>query len=83
MKSELIKMLSKYFTKINYLFSVVPKWEFSHIALPVKNLFELRVHFAELLRNEMTLIDWSVTCERIMTSKHAPLCQQILKKGII
>ncbi|CAO1340765.1 unnamed protein product [Diamesa hyperborea] len=61
---------------------VVPKWEFSHIALPVKNLFDLRVHFGELLRNEMTLTDWSVTCERIMTTKHAPLCQQILKKGL-
>lgn len=61
---------------------VVPKWEFSHIALPVKNLIELRVLFSELLRNEMNIGDWSATCERILTTKHAPLCQQILKKGL-
>lgn len=61
---------------------VVPKWEFSHIALPVKNLFELRVLFSELLRNEMNVNDWSATCDRILHTKHAPLCQQILKKGL-
>lgn len=61
---------------------VVPKWEFSHIALPVKNLFDLRVVFAELLRNEMNPSDWSATCEKILTTKHAPLCQQMLKKGL-
>lgn len=61
---------------------VVPKWEFSHISLPVKNLFELRVVFAELLRNEMNTSDWSATCEKIMSTKHAPLCQQMLKKGL-
>lgn len=60
---------------------VLPKWEFSHIALPVKNLFELRVLFSELLRNEMSSNDWSSTCDKIMSTKHAPLCQQILKKG--
>lgn len=61
---------------------VVPKWEFSHIALPVKNLFDLRVLFSELLRNEMNPNDWSTTCEKILTTKHAPLCQQMLKKGM-
>lgn len=61
---------------------VVPKWEFSHIALPVKNLIELRVLFSELLRNEMNTSDWSATCDKILTTKHAPLCQQILKKGL-
>lgn len=61
---------------------VVPRWEFSHIALTVRNMFELRVLFCELLRNEMTVTDWSVTCERILSTKHSPLCQQILKKGL-
>jgi hypothetical protein len=45
---------------------VIPRWEFSHISLPVRNLQELRVVFSELLRNEMTLNDWSATCERIL-----------------
>lgn len=61
---------------------VIPRWEFSHIALPVRNLQELRTVFLELLRNEMTMNDWSVTCERILSTRHAPLCQQILKKGL-
>lgn len=61
---------------------VIPRWEFSHISLPVRNLQELRTVFSELLRNEMTVNDWSVTCERILTTRHAPLCQQILKKGL-
>lgn len=61
---------------------VIPRWEFSHIALPVRNLQELRIVFSELLRNEMTMNDWSVTCERILSTRHAPLCQQILKKGL-
>lgn len=26
--------------------------------------------------------DWSSTCEKILSTKHAPLCQQILKKGL-
>jgi len=60
---------------------VIPKWEFSHLALPVKNLFDLRILFSELLRNEMTSADWSTTCEKILATRHAPLCQQILKKG--
>lgn len=61
---------------------VIPRWEFSHISLPVRNLQELRTVFSELLRNEMTVNDWSVTCERILSTRHAPLCQQILKKGL-
>uniref|UniRef100_A0A1Q3G5C7 Rab-GAP TBC domain-containing protein n=1 Tax=Culex tarsalis TaxID=7177 RepID=A0A1Q3G5C7_CULTA len=63
----------------------LPKWEFSHISLPVKNLFELRVHFSELLRNDNTgggAYDWPVTCQKILKTRHAPLCQQALKKGI-
>ncbi|XP_030383303.1 TBC1 domain family member 19 [Scaptodrosophila lebanonensis] len=61
----------------------IPKWEFSHIALPVKNLFELRTHFADLLRsdNYMGVSDPKVQCQRILEAKHAPLCQQFLKKG--
>lgn len=60
---------------------VIPRWEFSHIALPVKNLQELRTVFSELLRNETSMTDWSATCEKILSTRHAPLCQQILKKG--
>jgi hypothetical protein len=61
---------------------VIPRWEFSHISLPVRNLQELRGIFSDLLRNEMNVNDWSVSCERILTTRHAPLCQQILKKGM-
>lgn len=61
---------------------VIPRWEFSHISLPVRNLQELRSVFSELLRNEMTTSDWSATCEKILSTRHAPLCQQILKKGM-
>lgn len=60
----------------------LPKWEFSHIALPVKNLFELRIHFADLLRYEAINGDWSSQCMKVLESRHAPLCQQILKKGL-
>ncbi|XP_058814857.1 TBC1 domain family member 19 isoform X2 [Topomyia yanbarensis] len=62
----------------------LPKWEFAHISLPVKNLFELRVHFSELLRNDNGggSADWAVTCQKILKTRHAPLCQQALKKGI-
>ncbi|XP_053695784.1 TBC1 domain family member 19 [Sabethes cyaneus] len=69
---------------IQSFFSFLPKWEFSHISLPVKNLFELRVHFSELLRNDNSgsTGDWSVTCQKILKTRHAPLCQQALKKGI-
>lgn len=69
-------------TKADVDEDVVPKWEFSHIALPVKNLVDLRLLFSELLRNEMNTSDWSATCDKILTTKHAPLCQQILKKGL-
>lgn len=70
---------------IKSFFSFLPKWEFSHISLPVKNLFELRVHFSELLRNDNNgggATDWAVTCQKILKTRHAPLCQQALKKGI-
>ncbi|XP_058450696.1 TBC1 domain family member 19 isoform X4 [Malaya genurostris] len=62
----------------------LPKWEFAHISLPVKNLFELRVHFSELLRNDNSSgsADWAITCQKILKTRHAPLCQQALKKGI-
>ncbi|XP_055591767.1 TBC1 domain family member 19-like isoform X2 [Uranotaenia lowii] len=62
----------------------LPKWEFSHISLPVKNLFELRVHFSELLRNDNSggISEWAVTCQKILKTRHAPLCQQALKKAI-
>ncbi|XP_055919888.1 TBC1 domain family member 19 [Eupeodes corollae] len=58
----------------------IPKWEFSHISLPVKNLFDLRSHFAELLRQDISY-DINIQCQKILDYKHAPLCQQILKKG--
>lgn len=57
-----------------------PKWEFSHISLQTKNLFQLRLHFAELLRTD-SLIDWHATCVKVLQTRHAPLCQQVLKKG--
>ncbi|XP_055639366.1 TBC1 domain family member 19 isoform X2 [Toxorhynchites rutilus septentrionalis] len=62
----------------------LPKWEFSHISLPVKNLFELRVHFSELLRNDNNggVTDWAMTCQKVLRTRHAPLCQQALKKGV-
>lgn len=59
----------------------LPRWEFSHIALPVKNLAELRVHFADLLRQEMSATDFTAHCSRVLNFKHSPLCQQVLKKG--
>lgn len=59
----------------------LPRWEFSHIALPVKNLLELRLHFADLLRQEMSATDFTAHCNRVLHFKHSPLCQQVLKKG--
>lgn len=61
---------------------VVPKWEFSHINLSVKNIFELRVLYSELLRNDTTIQDWQMTSEKVISANHAPLCQQVLKKGL-
>lgn len=60
---------------------ILPKWEFSHISLPVKNLYQMRLHFAELLRND-AVNDWHSTCLKVLQTRHAPLCQQLLKKGI-
>lgn len=62
-----------------YLHSVYPKWEFSHIMLPVKNLHELKRHFHDLLRAPIPF--WSIQCKRILVQQHAPLCQYALKKG--
>lgn len=59
----------------------LPRWEFSHIALPVKNLAELRLHFADLLRQEMSVTDFTNHCNKVLSFKHSPLCQQVLKKG--
>lgn len=59
--------------------SVYPKWEFSHITLPVKNLHELKRHFHDLLRAPIPF--WSIQCKRILAQQHAPLCQFALKKG--
>lgn len=59
----------------------LPRWEFSHIALSVKNLAELRLHFADLLRQEMGPMDFTMHCQRVLQFKHSPLCQQVLKKG--
>jgi len=66
-----------------FLNSQIPQWEFSHIALPVKNLFELRGHYADLLRSDSYLgvPDLTVQCQRILEGRHAPMCQQFLKKG--
>ncbi|EDS33299.1 TBC1 domain family member 19 [Culex quinquefasciatus] len=79
------QMVASQLKVIKSFFSFLPKWEFSHISLTVKNLFELRVHFSELLRNDNTgggAHDWPVTCQKILKTRHAPLCQQALKKGI-
>lgn len=62
-----------------FLCSVYPKWEFSHITLPVKNLLELKMHFRDLLRPPIP--NWSTQCKRILSQQHAPLCQHALKKG--
>lgn len=61
--------------------SLHPKWEFSHIGLSVKNLFELRLHYSDLIRQEYNFGSWSTQCHRVLQSKHAPLCQHLLKKG--
>lgn len=58
-----------------------PRWEFSHIALPVRNLAELRIHFSDLLRQEMNVADFTGYCIKVLNFKHSPLCQQVLKKG--
>ncbi|XP_067626036.1 TBC1 domain family member 19 isoform X2 [Eurosta solidaginis] len=64
-------------------FVQVPNWEFSHIEMPVKNLFKLRVLFGELFRKERstTNLDLPSQCKRILDTKQAPLCQHFLKKG--
>lgn len=59
----------------------LPRWEFSHIALPVKNLADLRLHFSDLLRQEMSVADFTGHCNKVLNFKHSPLCQQVLKKG--
>lgn len=59
-----------------------PKWEFSHIAISVKNLFELRVHYLDLIRNDHKSDNWLEQCRKVVEQKHAPLSQHILKKGI-
>lgn len=70
-------------TSSAYFSSLYPRWEFSHIAVPVKNLFELRVHFLDLIRNEAGRTDthWLEQCQKIVQVKHSPLCQHILKRG--
>jgi hypothetical protein len=34
----------------------------------------------EIISND--IFDRSVTCEKILATKHAPICQQLLKKGL-
>lgn len=58
-----------------------PKWELSHIAISVKNLFELRVHYLDLIRNDCKADNWLDQCQKVVAHKHAPLCQHVLKKG--
>ncbi|XP_055376064.1 TBC1 domain family member 19 [Condylostylus longicornis] len=58
----------------------IPKWEFSHIALTVKNLFELRTHYSELLRSDFNA-DLTNHCKKVLSYKHSPLCQQLLRQG--
>ncbi|XP_037926548.1 TBC1 domain family member 19 isoform X2 [Hermetia illucens] len=67
-------------SKIDGVDDDIPKWEFAHIPLPVKNFFELRVHFADLLRLE-PFQDLTLQCQRVLNYKHTPLCQQTLRKG--
>lgn len=59
-----------------------PKWEFSHIAISVKNLFELRVHYLDLIRNDCKSDNWLEQCQKVVDHQHAPLSQHILKKGM-
>lgn len=63
-----------------YIDSLHPKWEFSHIGLPVKKIYDLRMHFLDLIRNEKTA-NWSLQCQKVLQKRHAPLCQHLLKKG--
>lgn len=60
--------------------SLHPKWEFSHIGLPVKKIYDLRMHFLDLIRNEK-MTNWSIQCQKVLQKRHAPLCQHLLKKG--
>lgn len=68
---------------LDLLFSVYPKWEFSHITLPVKSLHDLKMHFRDLLIGSVPKSDWSIQCRKILARKHSPLCQYALKKGHI
>lgn len=65
----------------NFCFSLHPKWEFSHIGIPVKKIFELRMHFLDLIRNDVKTSNWSSQCQKVLQLKHAPLCQTLLRKG--
>lgn len=37
------------------------------------------MHFRDLLR--LPIPNWSTQCKRILSQRHAPLCQHALKKG--
>lgn len=37
------------------------------------------MHFRDLLR--LPISNWSLQCKRILSQRHAPLCQHALKKG--
>lgn len=63
-----------------FVYSLHPKWEFSHIGLPVKKIYDLRMHFLDLIRNDKTT-NWSLQCQKVLQRRHAPLCQHLLKKG--
>lgn len=69
------------YSKLAIVCRTKPMWEFSHISLHVKNLFDLRVHFSELIRPEQKVSNWTTQCRRVLQSRHAPLCQHLLKKG--
>lgn len=62
------------------MFRLLPKWEFSHIGIHVKNFCDLRQYYSELLRN-CDNIDATLQCKKVLKLRHAPLCQHVLKRG--
>lgn len=58
-----------------------PKWEFSHITLPVRNLLDLKIFYRDLLKPSISIPEWNLQCKKILLQKHSPLCQYVLRKG--
>lgn len=69
------------FALIYVIYSVYPKWEFSHITLPVRNLSDLKIFYGDLLKPSIPFAEWSLQCKKILLQKHSPLCQHVLKRA--